>query len=577
MKTFKTLCLVIPVLLAPSCSTRTKWSVWTVTETRHVLRSEQPGNAPASIVSAARNEWVSFQILVRSEAPLKGVRVETADLTGPGATKLAGSEARLFRQHQLRVERGTYRNADFRPDWYPDPLIPARGPDGPEKLEAARFIAMPFDLPAGQTHGFWVDLFVPAGATAGVYRGTYRVAAEGAAEVKVPVSLTVWDFELPPTPTLVTEFGSPAERLHLYYSERAKAGIEPEPSDWTAVEDQCSLLLSEHRFNAVPPRDLLTPQEGPDGVFILPAGKVSALRDFVDRYHVNGLQTPHPDTVVKDPVAEHGRLRAWLTAFDQAARELGRPQVLFYTYLKDEPNTLEDYRYVQKWGRAVREAKSVVKVLVVEQTWTAPGRWGSDSAWGDLYGAVDIWCPLFSLHHQNSAAKRLALGEMIWTYTALCQLEPTPWWQIDLPLLNYRVPAWMAWRDGITGLLYWGGMSYWKETPDPWTEVPFYTEKPAAKPGQPAPAFIGEGSLVYPARATGIDGIVPTIRLKALRDAIEDYEYFAIAERRGRGDEARRIVRALTPSFFEWEKDPAAYEKARTEIAKLILSAGISS
>ena len=76
---------------------------------------------------------------------------------------------------------------------------------------------------------------------------------------------------------------------------------------------------------------------------------------------------------MKDPQQEQGKLRAWLAAFDRAAKELDRPQVVFYTYLKDEPNSLEDYRYVQRWGRAVREAKSVVKVLVVEQPWTAPG------------------------------------------------------------------------------------------------------------------------------------------------------------------------------------------------------------
>jgi hypothetical protein len=100
---------------------------------------------------------------------------------------------------------------------------------------------------------------------------------------------------------------------------------------------------------------------------------------------------------------------------------------------------------------------------------------------------------------------------------------------MDYPLLNYRVPAWMAWRDGITGLLYWGGLTYWSETDDPWTRAPFYTEKPMAKEGQPAPIFNGDGSLLYPARATGFDGLVPSIRLKALRDAIEDYEYLAMA------------------------------------------------
>jgi len=570
MKIYRILLTAAVLSAGAACSAGPEWNVWTVTETRHVLRSDLPSPSLAVDIFGARNEWVSFQILLRSDAPLKGVRLEPGELTGPGGASLSLLDARLYRQHQLHLEKGTDRNTEFRPDWYPDPLIPAR-PAG--ELAGARFRAMPFDLPAGETHGFFVDLFIPDGVAAGEYRGAYRVMANGASPVKIPVSLTVWNFTLRSTPALVTEFGSPAERLRGYYRQRAEAGLEPEPADWAAVEEQCDRLLSEHRLNAVPPRSWLNPQVQADGSFAVPRDKVDALREFIDRYHVNAIQTPHPDTVVKDPVKESERLRAWLAALDQAAKELDRPHVVFYTYLKDEPNSLEDYRYVQKWGRMIRWAKSVVKVLVVEQTWTAPGEWHADSAWGDLYGAVDIWCPLFSLHHPESAAMRQAQGEMIWTYTALCQFQPTPWWHVDFPLLNYRAPAWMAWADGMEGLLYWGGMSYWRETDDPWTRVPIYSEKGAAQRDPGAPVFNGEGSLVYPARATGVDGIVPTIRLKALRDSVEDYDYLAVADRLGKTDDAKRIVRSLAPSFFEWDKDPAAYEKARAGLAELIMNA----
>ena len=106
------------------------------------------------------------------------------------------------------------------------------------------------------------------------------------------------------------------------------------------------------------------------------------LRDFVDRYHVNAIQTPHPSVVIKDPVAEGEKLKAWLAAFDRAVAELNRPGIVFYTYLKDEPNTLADYKYVQEWGKAVKQFNSVVKVMVVEQPWTAPGMTGDDSASG---------------------------------------------------------------------------------------------------------------------------------------------------------------------------------------------------
>ena len=260
------------------------------------------------------------------------------------------------------MDTGTYRNADFKPDWYPDPLIPFEHPLAGEKLKDARFKAVPFDLPAGETHGFWVDLYVPSNAVAGEYRGACRVTAEQGQAVEIPVILTVWDFALPPVPALETEFGSPAARMPAYYRERAKAGRETAPTNWALVETQCAELLSDHRLNAVPPGEMLRPVAQPDGSFRIPADQVRALREFVERYHVNALPIPHPSSAVKDPELERDKLRAWLAAFDRAAKELNRPHLVFFTYLKDEPNKLEDYRYVQKWGRAVREAKSVVKV-----------------------------------------------------------------------------------------------------------------------------------------------------------------------------------------------------------------------
>jgi len=567
-----------PLALLPLCLTTffcvgasaAELRVWTTAETRHVLRSAPAEESKVVKLAAARNEWQSFQILVRSTEAVAGLVIEPGDLRGPGDAVLRAVDARLYREHQLYLDTGTYRNNEFKPDWYPDPLIPFQHPSAGKKLAGARFTAVPFDLPSNQTHAFWVDVYVPEGQPSGEYNGVYRVTAAAGKPVEIQVSLTVWNFSLPQTPALETAFGSPAERLRSYYRERAQANKEPEPTDWAAVEEQCAQLLSDHRLDATPPDATLTPVAQRDGSFRIPPEQVRALREFVDRYHVNALQTPHPNTVVKDPEAESAKLRAWLAAFDAAAKALDRPQVVFFTYLRDEPNTAEDYHYVQKWGRAVRQAHSAVKVLVVEQTYTEPGMAGADSAWGDLYGAVDIWCPLFSLHKQDSSARRQALGETIWAYTALCQGPPTPWWEIDFPLLNYRVPAWIAWRYGMKGLLYWGGLSYWGQIDDPWVQAPVFIGRGNPQQGEKDTVFDGEGSLVYPARAVGYDGIVATVRLKALRDGIQDYEYLALLERAGKADEAEKIVRPLAESWFVWEKDPAAYRAAKAKLAALI-------
>jgi len=559
-------CVVVWMLalLAPMASAGAEWRVWAIKDTRRVLREEPAGSGTAVNLAAARNECRSFQILMRSAAPIEGVNIEPGDLIGPGGSVLPAAKARLFRQHQLELTTGSYRNDAFQPGWYPDPLIPFRHPLSNEPLHGARLVAVPFTLPANQTHGFGVDIYVPGGTRPGKYQGSYRVTAADSTSVTIPVTLVVWNFDLPPVATLQTAFGSPAERMRAYYQRRAKEGKEQAPTDWAAIDAQCAQMLCEHRINASPLGSLAPVAQG-DGTFRIPREQIDALRQFVDRYHVNAVCTAHPRSVVKDPEREPQKLRAWLAAWDRAAAELGRPQLLLYTYLKDEPNEEEAYRYVQQWGRAIRQSHGVVKVLVVEQTLT------QNPAWGDLYGAVDIWCPLFCLHDQPTAAPRQALGETIWTYTALCQgKQPSPWWQIDFPLLNYRVPTWIAWVYGMRGLLYWGGMSHWNQVDDPWTDPKTFDRR---KAGRKDPLYNGEGTLVYPARTVGYEGLAPSLRLKALRDAVEDYEYLAILQRRGLAAEAERIVRPLATSFFQWNPDPAAYETAREKLAELILAA----
>jgi len=559
--------LVAAVALAAiATAAQAEWQVWTLTETRRVLRDEAAGPGKDVALSLARNEWRGFQILLRSDQPVKGINVAPGDLAGPEGALLAAADARLYRQHQMELKVGTYRNKDFKPNGYPDPLIPFDHPLTRRALPAsARLKAVPFDLPANQTHGFWVDLYVPMDARAGAYRGTYRVTAPGGHALEVQVTVTVWDFALPVVPTLKTCFGSPAGRMRGYYRERAKAGKEAEPADWNAVDDQCNEMLARHRINATPPSATFVPQEQPDGSFLVPPEQIIFMRMFVDNYHINAFQTAHPSSVIKDPEKQLDRLQAWLRAYDAAAAQLDRPHVLLYTYLKDEPNDAEAYAYVRAWGEPILDTKGALKVLVTEQAKT------QDPAWGDLIGAVNVWCPLMSLFDPSKEGDgwRLVHSESIWTYTALCQGEPTPWWHIDWPLLNYRAPAWIAWRSRITGLLYWGGMAYWKEVEDPWADPWTYGHPKDSGKGR---VYNGEGTLVYPGRACGYDGAAPSLRLKALRDGIEDYEYLCLM-RRTRGYAAgQELVQALTPSWFAWEKNPAAYDKARAALAEQILA-----
>ena len=91
---------VIPIAAAD-------WRVGTVANTRRVLREETGvfDAKPAVAISAARNEWESFQVLIRSTEPVRGVTIVPDDLVGPDGSLLPASAARIYRQHQLEITK----------------------------------------------------------------------------------------------------------------------------------------------------------------------------------------------------------------------------------------------------------------------------------------------------------------------------------------------------------------------------------------------------------------------------------------------------------------------------------------
>ena len=218
--------------------------------------------------------------------------------------------------------------------------------------------------------------------------------------------------------------------------------------------------------------------------------------------------------------------------------------------MEDEPNNAEQYETVRQQGQLI--GPSGIKRLCTEQTVT------SDPAWGTLYGAVDIWCPLWCLYDENTARERQAVGEEIWTYTALCQGNgKAPFWQIDFPPVQFRAPFWVSWREGVKGFLYWSSI-YWAQGQDPWT-TPHFRDQ-----------YWGEGMLLYPGKDAGLSGPVPSIRLKLIREAMEDYEYMTLASQQGHKAQVDQIVDRLVHSFSDWSKDPQAYMAARAKLAALI-------
>jgi glycosyl hydrolase family 123 len=134
-------------------------------------------------------------------------------------------------------------------------------------------------------------------------------------------------------------------------------------------------------------------------------------------------------------------------------------------------------------------------------------------------------------------------GDQMWSYTALVQDNYSPKWLLDFLPINFRIFGAISESLGLQGVLYWS-VDYWSQ--DPWTSAD-YTES--------GHNFPGEGSLVYPGAPVGIDGVVASMRMKWLRDGIEDYEYVEILKSLGRGDWALDQVRGVASDWRHWSQD----------------------
>ena len=526
------------------------------------VRPERAVAAGASAeVAAARNEVESFQVVVRAAGGnVEGITGAMSALSGPDYTFPAGA-VEVFREVFVPVRHSAPRATEA-PGWISDPLVPLLHPvtgeviagprwDG-KQVTGAQFGGMPFSVWEERNEVFWCDVHVPKEAPAGVYTGVFRVSAKNVPDAELPVRLEVWDFALPDGPTHENHFGG-VNRAAAYWG--LKAGDEA----FAPIEEAFIAMMAGHRINP-PLRHDLHPAIQEDGSAVFDEDLDARFSEFVDRYHLTNIDVPRapfPDVLGADREKAKDFYRSWYAYLDTkgwADRA--------YLYMLDEPNDPEAYERVRQLGALVHEAEPRLRCLVVEQPYT------QDPAWGTLDDAIDIWCPLFGFVHEPSVLRVQAQGDEVWTYSALVQTAPPyhpeyeavrddlpPFWQIDFPVTSYRIAPWLNRRYGITGLLYWSVVYWGSPDRNPWLDPGFRIR------------WNGDGFLFYPGKEIGIDGPIASIRLKNLRDGLEDYEYFVLLEELGGAEAVDAAVREAVPTWGAWKQDPETLLELRRRLA----------
>jgi hypothetical protein len=540
--------LLLPVtgLPAPSHPALQVYAVDGLTRVRP--RGTLPPTTEVAI-KAARNEYEPFQVVVRAgSAGLSSVNVEVGDLRGHHGQVIPRQNLTLYREHYVSVTKPCPKSKEGAGD-YPDALIPFVNPLDGKPIRNARFVAAPFDVAPDANQPVWADVFVPKDATPGTYSGEVKVTAANQKAVTIPVRLTVWDFSLPDKPTTRSNFGGVdggvAKRHHL-------AENSPEAR---ALERRYAQAMAAHRLCPPIPQYLL-PAVRLDGS-IDPAPTHGALKEWIEAFQVTGIPL---NLVGGDPLGQDRPRNVRYLHDMYAYLKANDWEKMAYIYVLDEPNDAKAYEEVRQRGKLIHEAQPGIKVLCTEQPTPEQPEWGT------LVGSVDIWVPLWALCEERSAAERLHAGDELWSYTALCQGKPgadTPYWEMDFPLLDYRIPLWMNWRNGITGLLYWTTV-YWDVAGDVWTNSVTYA------PG-PKTFYNGEGSLFYPGVDAGFAGPVTSIRLKQIREGLEDYEYLKLLVDAREGEFAMQTVQALARSWSDWDTNPAHLHEAREKLAQRLI------
>ncbi|MGO9094211.1 MAG: glycoside hydrolase domain-containing protein [Bryobacteraceae bacterium] len=500
------------LFLTPFACAQSGPVVWVAPSLQRVGQTDAPGNSTLAQIYAAKRQSVSFQIVVSAAgAGLTNVNVSVSDLTGPGGQTIPHTDLALFREQYMDVATSSPNwggsNQPLPPGWYADGLIPFADPGTGLPITGASLEAVPFSVSVSQNQPIWVDVNVPSTAAAGYYTGTFTVSStQGSATGTI--GLTVWNFTLPLKPTMKSSF--------LY---------------WTASSDAAIEELLRNRLN---------PERTPA------ASQLSMMNNY-------GLTTQETGFWSGADIGNCTMSAAPTVSQFQAAAAAQQPGLFLYNYTADEINACTNlYTTMQQWAYNMHQAgiDNLVTMAPV------PALYSDGSSSGR--SAVDIWVMLPVTY--NGAVSNvnyvLAKGDQAWSYNCLVQDAYSPKWMIDFAPINFRIqPGFINQSLGLSGLLYWR-VDDWSSSP--WTNpyAPGFSNYP------------GEAILVYPGSTVGIAGVAPSMRLKWLRDGVNDYEYIDLLKKAGQGAWALSVANSVGANWSSWTRDINALENARLQLGE---------
>jgi len=488
--------------------------VWVVSTLNRVGQSDAAGTTTSINFSGARGETLDAQVIVRGPSGgLTNVNMSASALTGPSGASIPASNFVLYREYYVTVQ-GSYNPGGSNPPLgagtYPDPLIPFVDPQTGSALcgNGAPLHACNASVAANQNQPFWIDLNIPRGASnvpPGTYTGTITVTSN-LGTVMVPVTLTLWNFELPLRPSELTMFttwintGNPTDAQQRALARNRIFNLNFSPSQTLTFQSQWGL-------------------------------------NRVDLGESFGWNFVNCNGSLNDAIPSQAAMASAVANYPA-----GMPLDL---YVSDETiGCSAAWPNIQTIANNAHAAG--VKILD-----TVP----PDS---HLYGYVDYWVILT----KDWPSSLAGIPGSFWSYES-CAVGPggLPRWDLDFPPINERLQAgFLNQTQGATGLLYYA-VDLWSSG----DALGSYQNLNTASCGIPGS---GDGMMLYPPTPIGSSEATPGMRLKALRDGLQDYEYAQILKNLGQGTFLNSVIVPVATSWTNWTHDPAALENARQQLGQ---------
>ncbi|HSP18950.1 MAG TPA: DUF4091 domain-containing protein [Myxococcaceae bacterium] len=471
---------------------------------------------------AARGECEGVQIYVAPPADV--LSADVAPLRGPASGELP---VRVYREGWMELTRATEGGGASGP--WPDPLLPVHRSAGginPAVLPARSTSERPLVL--------YLEVCVPAGLEPGTYRGQLTVALRDTPRSTLPLEVDVAPVDLPATSTLRNTWG-----LGVYVLAHG-FDVRRDSPEGVALLRAAGRALLEHRLSGYGMGiDPLPSRPGPAGTRVVDFSGYDAEMSAV----FDGTALPSGARATTAEVRDDRRLgtaervaylRAWQAHF--AARRW--PQLLWY-YAKDEP-TPEDDAQVRAEAALTQEVGGLPLLVTSFRS----SLWAS----ADLVAPVMVClfprpgrpiCP--GAEPPSGVRARLRPNQQLWWYQSCmfhgCEGPPqdprlarsmTGWasYMIDHSGPRNRAMGVLAFLARIDGELYFDTLAAWEKDGQPWRDVWRFGGN-------------GDGTFFYPGTRAQVGDeaplLVPSLRLKTVRDGLEDFELLTlVAARRGR-------------------------------------------